>query len=201
MRDVCFATLPLLFAGNSLAIDGVRLCHQVIWSDTPRMVAQMAELRGPQYPAMSDHIHKSVSIERACRLPGQLGTHAAICPTGTLPQLTAQLIWATVCEYFISHGQTKIFWKFLSCKILVESNIEALEARYIVFHGYVFNMEDHLDSCTCRIQVVYHHWKSLYFHCNVESCRKLTKFYQSISHTFLERTIFGQDPQQHLIWG
>ena len=113
MRDVCFATLPLLFAGNSLAIDGVRLCHQVIWSDTPRMVAQMAELRGPQYPAMSDHIHKSVSIEHACRLPGQLGTHAAICPTGTLPQLTAQLIWATVCEYFISHGQTKIFWKFL----------------------------------------------------------------------------------------
>ena len=27
------------------------------------------------------------------------------------------------------------------------------------------------------------------------------KFYQSIWHTFLQRPIFGQDPQQHLTWG
>ena len=38
----------------------------------------------------------------------------------------------------------------------------------------------------------HHHWKSLYLHCDVKSCIKLTKFYERIWHNFFKEQSMGK---------
>lgn len=57
VRNMTPRASPLLFAGDPLTVDGMRLRHDVVCSDTPPIMAEMAEFfRGPQHPAMSNHV-------------------------------------------------------------------------------------------------------------------------------------------------